>query len=161
MDILELPLVTTQHSLREAIEAMKGSNRRAVVLWITDQEQYLCTNREVAEAWGMGFRQCSELVSKIRQESSMAPLVDLWGVQKETLASRLDSLGSSFGVLNPGGSATAAAVVTRHEHLGDPFRNGAKVCMCTGPLNHQAEELPPVSNGGPCRDCTVGIYECF
>jgi hypothetical protein len=175
MDIVDLPLVTTEHSLRQAIEGMQRTDRRAVVLQV-DSELYVCTNRDVAAAWKKGLRQCSQLAEKIRRGgSSRARLAELPDTgEARQLEKALDSRNVSYGLLTEQilgvqrvrgiafdeVASPEIPVVTRHEGLAYDLRAGTKVCMCTGPMEHTGES-PPLRPGAPCNDCNAGVYECF
>jgi hypothetical protein len=181
MDTLYLPYLDEDSKIRDAIDAMRQTDCRAMIVWHHSSDYLMYRNRAIRDAWCAGKVRCNQLdpgdgerVAPIFQVSIPAPAAP-FGLQTPLyplLEHELDQQQARYGILfppHPIGSPPAAPrtgslpirmalIVTRHEGYAEEIANQVLVCFCTEDPEHQGDS-PPLTDGDICSDCP-GKYEC-
>ena len=139
MDIVDLPVVPIETSLREALDIMKRANRSAVI-GHDDDDAWLF--RAAWVVWGIAGRKkrLADLELKQRvhtalpsDESARAVDFDNPHRSRDAVEKLLDSVVRPYLMRAdiPFGGMTR--IITRHESLGYDFGSGPADCYCTNP----------------------------
>jgi hypothetical protein len=152
MDVLYLPYVEYDDSLRTAIQRMKASDCRWVVVRYQDSQYKMHDNQVILDARTKGIESCAglqdspgELLAFLADDLAQNQAGSIW----ELVEGALDRKGASYGL--PFGQFPGnhlIAVVTRHEGDGALIRNTDQVCGCE--QGHPYSQPPPV-DGTLCQ----------
>lgn len=152
MDVLYLPYVESDDSLRTAIQRMKASDCRWVVVRYQDNQYKMHDNQAILDARTKRVESCAGLrdspgepLAFLADDLAQNQAGSIW----ELVESMLDRKGASYGL--PFGQFPGnhlIAVVTRHEIYGDRIRNTTRTCGCE--QGHPYSEPPPV-DGTNCQ----------
>lgn len=183
MDTLYLPCVREQDTIEAALERLKQTDRRAVIVVSAtsagEKSYRLFKNEDIVDAWTQKLNLCSDIPADKGQEVNL--LTDLGSPKQIPVMANifmassnmrdflenafqeyLDHHHEDFGILYPpdaGEGQTDVLVVTRSETLRDQILLAHKVCACSGPNRHTIKE-PPDKHGKDCDFCP-GKYSCW
>jgi len=180
MHYLYLPYLTGADTIQLALERMKQTNSRAIVVEsnYVDAHWVLYTNRQVLEAWRNKATRCQDLQQYLGEGIASLTWVTTDALETDALENtlnvqqilehQLDQSQSALGMLFPpsieGANSIApqrtTLVITRHEGKSDELRSRPKACICTGTNQHQADS-PPKVEGAPCEYGDGGTYACY
>lgn len=176
MDILDLPAMTGDGSLEDAIEAMRKADRRAVLFKPPGAERYeLYTNIQIAHAIDAGLERMKELppsgtvVVPVRDKAPgpRAPKRSFRGSRdlealgrrsRDLLGRALDARGADYAFVGAPRDGLLS-VITRHEGIAEEHRSRSKICRCR-PNNHSPPPQTTVQDNQDCHNCN-GRYRCW
>lgn len=157
MHYLYLPYLTGDDSINFALEKMKQSDARAIVLERDASECTLYMNRQVLQAWSDERTYCNELL-EYEGERVVRPQYEAILDSQLPLGWEFERTGADFALPFPDtGSNRIALVITSHEGVAGRVRGATIYCVCTG-AGH-TDESPPKRDGETC-DFGDGTYEC-
>lgn len=171
MDTLELPQLAEDDSLETALERLRQTDTRAVVVEHAPEDLRLYFNDVVLDAWCEGKTTCGELTAyagvPVMQTMQMMELAIAGDYEPEAepagevdYEAELDAAGMSYAIRRDFSQAGMAFVITRHEGLAHDLRSRSRVCVCTGPARHRVQS-PPKADGQPCTFCLNATYQCW
>ena len=152
MHYLYIPYLTGDDTIEFALEKMKQSDTRAIVLERDVSECTLYMNRQVLQAWSDRRTYCKELL-EYEGERVVRPYYHAILTSQLSVESELDRTGVDFALAFPDtGPHRITLVITRHEVVAERERGATIECFCTG--DGYWDESPPKSEG---REYGVGV----
>jgi hypothetical protein len=163
MDSLLLPYLGEYDTLRLALDRMKESDSRAIVVEHAGNQPRLYMNREVVNAF------CEQRIFCVDLPRDLGQPVGTFGQEfdlsnrnlltiQDFIEEALDQQDVLYGIpFMPSGPLKLVLVVTRQETYARQVDMAAKVCMC--PDNHTCESPPNPENGTCAYDGKA--YECY
>lgn len=152
MDVLYLPYVEYDESLRTAITRMKAADCRWVVVRYQDNQYKMHDNRAILDARTKRIESCAglqdspgETLAFLADDLAQNQAGSIWELVEGVLDRKGATYGLPFGQF-PGNHLIA--VVTRHEGDGALVRNTDQVCGCE--QGHSYSQPPPV-DGTNCQ----------
>ncbi len=173
MDTINLPVLSADASIEDAMAVMRAKKRRAVVVIHPGRDRHdLYTNLQIVNALEAGKKSLRELHRSHNKVASFADPAALgagdhtirlgrkeYDVKVETVEARLADEKSMFGVVGTPRGKTVT-VITRHETKGAWLENLPVRCRCR---NQQAKHGLPrgrtAKTGDPCHTCGEP-YDC-
>jgi chaperonin GroEL len=160
MNVMHLPLLPAESSLRSALEAMRSHQKSAVVRQAGSKFD-LFKAGEIF--WGLAHQvaSLSGLTSSLPAHNLSPNEIAQWALNissppatRRKYENFLDSVGLTYAVIKA--TQGTAIVVTRHEY-NEVGYGGPKDCYCLGPDHH---DFPPptVSPGSTCNQCSFKIH---
>jgi len=178
MDTLYLPYLTGDDTVREALDALRSTDRRATVIRRQEGDYRLYRNRELLEAWRGGVKRCGDLDNSLGEKllvlNSLGAHDQInWPVSEtldDVLQQHLTQRKTRYGVLYPPRAEAdtpspqarrlrMSLVVSQHEGDTYAIMSLDKVCACNP--NQHPKDCPPDWDGEQCDDCNEGRYECY
>lgn len=142
MDIIQLPVVSANNTIRRALDVMVAAGRSGIVTRLKGAKTVL-ELRDLLAAVGESTTPISSLTpNRPTGQISFDPTLD-----RTATETALDDQGSVFAVFNIEGAI--AHVVTRHEGIGADLSGSPSYWECTGPAAHPYEVRPA---NGLCLD---------
>jgi len=161
MDVVHLPILTSDSPLKDAVRAMRVQQRSALVRE-THTDLALVKIPKVFAALSDGLTQLSNVKnSEPVYRPSPAEMASAHLDERNPRRTEaewqtfLDSVGYSYALLDS--FLGTALVVTRHEPQGDEIRKFPQDCYCNGP--HEHSYPPPTVVKGKCPQC-AGTVHC-
>lgn len=161
MEVVELPLLVIDDTLRTALQAMRGAQRSGVVAR-RHEDALLFTVSEIFAGLAYQKERLSDIAPQedahfLTERDAFAAGLDLKDPYRTYGAyeSFLDSVGKSYAVVAFGGAT--ATIVTRHEGLAPALLAGPKDCYCLGSPSHSFPP-PSVRTGDACSYCNSTIH---
>ena len=159
MDVIELPILSVDASLQEALVAMKAAGRSAVVA-VERNWYWLFKAGWIVAGIARGEKVLAEVEKRRRvHEASGVEIaqhaIDLIDPGQSWIAIEgfLDSVGRSYllgrPMAPPGNTVT---IITRHEGLAAEVGSGPTDCYCTNPAREDDPHGfdPPLPSGNKC-----------
>ena len=141
MDIVQLPVVSANNTIRRALDVMVAAGRSGIVTQLKGARTVLELH-DLLSAVGEFAAPISSLTpNRSTGQISFDPTLD-----RKATETALDDQGSAFAVFNIEGAM--AHVVTRHEGIGADLTGSPRYYACIGPQSHPHMARPP---SGYCK----------
>ena len=157
MHYVYLPYLTEDDTIESALEKMKQSDARAIVVERDVSECTLYMNRQVLQAWGDQRTYCRDLL-EYEGERVVRPYYRAILDSQLPLEPEFERTGADFALpFSDTGPHRIALVITRHEGVAGRVRGAPIYCLCTG--DGHWDKSPPKREGQEC-DFGDGTYLC-
>jgi hypothetical protein len=148
MDVIDLPVVSINTQLTDALGVMRTNGRSGVVA-VENRTHWLFTAGWVVIGIARGKKNLADVDKRWRAQI-VEPKESVQTANHQEIEDFLDGVSENYMLFMPGPVLETTQIVTRHEGLSQALSLAPSICYCTNP-NHPHGYDPPLPPGNRCN----------